>query len=234
MSQSKSPSVPPSILSATGLSKDYGSGFGLSPLDLSVDAGELVMLVGHNGSGKSTLLELCAGMLTPSGGEIRIVGHDPDDVTARAARSHIPDHPVLYGDLTVWEHIAYIAALHQTADWEAKAHDLLDLFRLTDRMDDMPNRFSRGMRQKVALIIGLVRPFSLLLIDEPFLGLDTPSQEALVTLLGEEAEAGTAVLVSTHQPNLVPVATRCVGLTDGEVVYDGPPDTGTITGIVHG
>jgi ABC-2 type transport system ATP-binding protein len=215
-------------------SKDYGDGLGIRPLDLVVAAGELVMLVGHNGSGKSTLLEMCAGLLEPTEGSVRVAGAPAESVAARVARSYVADHPVLYDDLTLWEHVAYIAGLHGAEGWEEAAHRLLDAFRLSERVDDLPARFSRGMRQKVALVIGLVRPFSLLLIDEPFLGLDSPAQRALVNLLAQEADRGAGVLVSTHQPNLVEVATRCVGLMDGELAYDGPADPDVIDRIARG
>jgi ABC-2 type transport system ATP-binding protein len=222
------------LLRLDAVTKDYGQGFGVRDLSLEVTAGELVMLVGHNGSGKSTMLELCAGLLEPTDGEITVAGKPAESIAARKARSYIPDNPVLYDDLTVWEHIAYIAGLHGTRRWEEAGERLLETFRLTDRGDDLPARFSRGMRQKVSIVVGLVRPFSLLLVDEPFLGLDAPAQEVLVGLLRAEADRGAAVVVSTHQLDLVPAATRCVGLLDGELGYDGPPDEDLIGRFVHG
>jgi ABC-type multidrug transport system ATPase subunit len=222
------------VLSVEGLAKDYGDGFGLNRLDLSIDRGELVLLVGHNGSGKSTLLGLVSGFLEPTEGSVSILGSPADSVEARTARSYVPDEPILYSDLTMWEHIAYNAALHGTPDWEGAAEDLLVTFQLMDRTDDLPARFSRGMRQKAATIVGLVRPFDLLLMDEPFLGLDVAGQDALVTILGDLAGAGRSVVVSTHQPNLTAVATRCVGLRDGDMVYDGDPDPDVIGRIIHG
>jgi ABC-type multidrug transport system ATPase subunit len=222
------------VVQAEQLAKDYGEGFGLSPLDMTVDPGELVLLVGHNGSGKSTLLGLLSGFLEATGGSVSILGSAPDSVTARTKRSYLPDEPILYNDLTLWEHIAYNAALHSAPEWEGAAEELLDNFQLTDRMNDLPARFSRGMRQKAAMIVGLVRPFELLLIDEPFLGLDVAGQNALVTILGALASAGKAVICSTHQPNLTSISSRCIGLRDGQKVYDGKPDQDVISRIIHG
>lgn len=216
------------------LTKDYGDGFGLNPLDFEVEGGELVLLVGHNGSGKSTLLGLAAGLLEPTGGVVRVVGAGADSTAARIDRSYLPDRPVLYDDLTVWEHIAYNAALHRTPDWENVATDLLERFQLIDRADGLPAKFSRGMRQKTAIIIGLVRPFRLLLVDEPFLGIDGSGQQALVEILGSLAAGGVAVVVSTHQTNITGIATRCVGLRDGDLVYDGKADPDVIDRIIHG
>jgi ABC-2 type transport system ATP-binding protein len=225
---------PDAALEVDGLAKDYGDGMGLDPADLLVQPGELVMLVGPNGAGKSTFLGLCAGLLQSSEGHAYVLGHPVGAIGARAATSYLPDAPVLYDDLSLNEHIEYIARLHGTEGWEDYADDLLDMFHLTDRADDMPNRFSRGLRQKTSLILGLIRPFNLLLVDEPFVGLDTPGQETLVEVLADVAEQGAAVVVSTHQLDLAPKASRCVGLQDGSIVYDGPATPEKIRSLVGG
>ncbi|WP_334144041.1 ABC transporter ATP-binding protein [Rhabdothermincola sp.] len=223
---------PDAALEVAGLAKDYGDGMGLSPVDLVVQPGELVMLVGPNGAGKSTFLGLCAGLLQANEGHAYVLGQPVGSIEARAATSYLPDAPVLYDDLSVNEHIEYIARLHGTQDWESYADDLLEMFNLTERADDLPAKFSRGLRQKAALILGLIRPFSLLLIDEPFVGLDTPGQETLVDVLADVAEQGAAVIVSTHQLDLAPKATRCVGLQDGQLHYDGPANPEKIRTLV--
>lgn len=224
-------------LRTQGVTKDWGDGRGVGGadgVDLELHSGELVMLVGPNGAGKSTFLGLCAGLLEPSAGSVAVEGHEVGSLEARAATSLVPDDPVLYDDLSVWEHIEYISRLHHTDDWESYAEDLLDWFGLTARADDLPSTFSRGLRQKTSLILGLVRPFRLLLVDEPFVGLDGPGQEALVEILGDVTDEGAAVLVSTHQLDLVPRATRCLGLRDGEVAHDGEPSAETIRSLVGG
>lgn len=222
------------VLVADDLTKDYGDGLGLHHLDLVVNGGECVMLVGPNGAGKSTFLGLVAGLIEPSDGSAWIAGHEAGTLPARSAMSFLPDQPVLYDDLSVHEHIEYIARLHGTADWEEYGEDLLDMFNLVDRADDLPSRFSRGLRQKTALICGLIRPFSVLLIDEPFAGLDRPGQETLVEVLGDVVEQGATVICSTHQLDLLEVATRCVGLRDGEISYDGKPTADKINDLVSG
>jgi ABC-type multidrug transport system ATPase subunit len=98
------------------------------------------------------------------------------------------------------------------------------MFNLTPRADDLPARFSRGLRQKTAIVLALVRPFAVLLVDEPFVGLDPAGQDALTELLVAATEAGAAVIVATHQLGFLERATRCVALQDGAVVYDGPAD----------
>lgn len=226
--------APPGVLATKELSKDYGDGMGLSPTTVTVKAGEVVMLVGPNGAGKSTFLGMCAGLIEASSGKAWTDGHRTGTIAARAMMSYLPDAPVLYDDLSVNEHIEYVARLHGTADWEEYADDLLEMFNLVDRADDLPSTFSRGLRQKTSLILGLIRPFSLLLIDEPFAGLDRPGQETLSEVLGDVADQGAAVVCSTHQLDLLPKATRCIGLQDGELVYDGKVSEGKIKELVGG
>lgn len=226
---------PDAALQTLDLSKDYGDGMGLmTELDLTIGKGELVMLVGPNGAGKSTFLGLAAGMLEPSNGWAFIGGHVAGSVEARAALSFLPDAPVLYDDLSLGEHIEYIARLHRTSDWQSYADDLVDMFGLGDRIDDLPSRFSRGLKQKTGLVLGLIRPFSVMLVDEPFVGLDTPGQETLVEILTDVVEQGATVICSTHQLDLVPAATRCVGLRDGAMVYDGAVSAEKIRELVGG
>jgi ABC-type multidrug transport system ATPase subunit len=222
------------VLVTSKLGKDYGDGMGLRALDLQVGPGELVMLVGPNGAGKSTFLGLAAGLLEPTNGAAWVQSAPIGSILARAATSYLPDAPVLYDDLSLDEHIEYVARLHRTVEWEEYADDLLDMFNLTERASDLPSRFSRGLKQKTSLILGLIRPFSLLLIDEPFVGLDTPGQESLVEVLGDVVEQGAAVICSTHQLDLTSKATRCVGLRDGEQSYDGPASREKIRALVGG
>jgi ABC-2 type transport system ATP-binding protein len=222
------------ILRTEDLGKDYGDGLGLVALDLEVGPGELIMLVGPNGAGKSTFLGLTSGLVQPSKGEAWVAGNTIGSIEARAATSFLPDTPVLYDDLSVNEHLEYVARMHNTVDWDEYADDLLDMFNLTARADDLPSTFSRGLKQKTALLLGLIRPFSLLLIDEPFAGLDAPGQETLVDVLGDITEQGASIICSTHQFDLVPKATRCVGLRDGELAYDGPASVDKIRELVEG
>jgi ABC-type multidrug transport system ATPase subunit len=227
--------VPPAAALVTSkLGKDYGDGMGLVGLDVEIMPGELVMLVGPNGAGKSTFLGLAAGLIEPTNGAAWVLGQKIGSLPARAGTSYLPDAPILYDDLSLYEHIEYIARMHNTREWEEYGDDLLDMFHLTERADDLPSRFSRGLKQKTALILGLIRPFSLLLIDEPFVGLDTPGQETLVEVLADVAEQGAAIICSTHQMDLTPKATRCIGLRDGEQSYDGPATPEKIRSLVGG
>jgi ABC-type multidrug transport system ATPase subunit len=220
------------ILVADDLTKEYGEVVALDRFSLKVEPGELVALVGHNGSGKSTFLRLVAGLLEPSDGVLVVANAPAGSLGARAEVSFIPDQPVLYDDLSVNEHIEFTARLHGELDWPERADALLDLLGLTHRADDLPSRFSRGLRQKTSLVLGLVRPFSVLLVDEPFVGLDPSGQVALTELLVEAASAGAAVLVATHQLSFLDHANRCVALRDGATEFMGAVDIPRIQALL--
>ena len=222
------------VLVATGLTKAYDDLVALSPLDLTIGRGELVVLVGHNGSGKSTFLGMCAGLLEPTDGALDVSGHAAGSFSARAATAYLPDAPVLYDDLSVLEHLEYVARLHGVEDWEERADELLGRLGLTARADGLPSRFSRGLRQKTAIALALVRPFDLLLVDEPFVGLDPQGKDAMVTLLDEAHAGGAAVVVATHQLEFVQRADRCLALRDGDLVFDGPANGADVDQLVLG
>ncbi|MEY2447176.1 MAG: hypothetical protein QOH79_652 [Acidimicrobiaceae bacterium] len=209
------------MLTATGASKAYGDLIALTPVDLTVNRGELVALVGHNGSGKSTLLRLAAGALELSAGSIEIAGAAAGSSPARAATSFIPDDPVLYDDLSVREHLAYVAALHGVHASAEELDAITERIGLLPRADDLPARFSRGLRQKTSIALGIVRPFDLLLVDEPFVGLDATGKIALLALFEEFHREGHTIIVATHDVQFVERVTRCVALRDGEIVHDG-------------
>jgi ABC-type multidrug transport system ATPase subunit len=207
-------------LRASALVKEYGGARALGPLDLTVRAGELVALVGHNGAGKSTLLRLAAGLLDRSSGELTVCGERPGTLAARCEVSFVPDTPVLYEDIGAGELVEYVARLHDPAGWHDRAAGALARLDLEDRVDQLPGQLSRGLRQRLALAVGLARPFSLLLLDEPFGPLDAASAEVVAALLAEHAAAGAAVIVSSHQPDLLAAATRTLTLRDGELDHD--------------
>jgi ABC-type multidrug transport system ATPase subunit len=207
-------------LRAKALVKEYGGARALGPLDLVVRGGELVALVGHNGAGKSTLLRLAAGLLDRSSGELTVCGERPGTLAARREVSFVPDTPVLYEDIGAGELVEYVARLHDPAGWRERAAGALSRLGLEDRVDQLPGQLSRGLRQRLALAVGLARPFSLLLLDEPFGPLDAAAAEVVAALLAEQAAGGAAVVVSSHQPDLLAAATRTVTLRDGELAHD--------------
>lgn len=212
--------------------KDFGDLLALDRVSMDVSAGETVALVGSNGAGKSTLLRIISGLLDKTSGEVTVEGNEPGTIEARAATSYISDNPVLYDDLSVIEHLEYIARMHEVEEWEEHAWNLLDVLGLRTRADDLPSRFSRGLRQKTSLAIGFVRPCSLLLIDEPFVGLDAPGKAGFLELVRHAATNGTAVVVSTHELGFLERADGCVALSDGSVVRSGKLDAQEVLALM--
>lgn len=223
-------------LSLRDLTKSYSSEEGavpaLAPLTLDVPVGQLVALVGHNGSGKTTMLRMVAGLLDPSDGSVQVVGHDSGTTRARAALAFLSDQPTFYEDLSLREHLEYVARLHGVADWSARGEELASRVGLADRLDDLPTTFSRGLRQKAAITLAFVRPFELLLVDEPFVGLDAAGKAALLELFDESHAAGATVVVATHELSFVHRADRLIALADGTVRYDGPPGETDVQALV--
>jgi ABC-2 type transport system ATP-binding protein len=212
-------------LEMSGLRRTYGRLVALSGLDLKLSAGECVALIGANGSGKSTAVRTIAGLLEPSAGWIRVAGYDPHNEPeaqdARAELALVPDSPLLYDDLTVRQHLELVTLTHGVD--EDGIDDLLARLGLAARTGFLPRELSRGMRQKTQLACALVRPASVLMLDEPVVGLDPPSQALLHELLLEAKRTGTAVLLTTHQMAFAEgLADRAVMLDEGEVADHGP------------
>jgi ABC-2 type transport system ATP-binding protein len=215
-------------LKARGLTRSYGRLVGLAPIDLDVGPGECVALIGANGSGKSTAVRTIAGLLEPSGGTVSICGHDPhaepEAEQARAALALVPDTPLLYDDLTVRQHLELVTLAHSITDHDVgdRIDDLLERLGLADRAGFLPAELSRGMRQKTGLACALIRPAKLLILDEPVVGLDPPSQALLTELLLDAKARGVAVLLTTHQMRFGDaVADSAVVLQEGKVFDRG-------------
>jgi ABC-type multidrug transport system ATPase subunit len=211
-------------LRAHGLGRSYDGFIALGSFQLEVGAGELLALVGPNGAGKTTFLTLVAGLLEPTSGTVEIGAAVAGSLEARRVLSYLPDTPVFYEDLSVAEHLGYVAALHGVEDPAPRIDSLLDRLGLEEWRDGLPAELSHGTRQKASIALAFVRPFSVLIADEPFDGLDPPSRAVLFELLAEARAGGAAVIVSTHRPDVIAAAGRCVGIRDGRLEYDGPPD----------
>jgi ABC-type multidrug transport system ATPase subunit len=215
-------------LRAYGLGRSYEGFIALGSFQVEVEAGELVALVGPNGAGKTTFLTLAAGLLEPTSGSVLVDGSLAGSLDARRALSYLPDTPVFYEDLSVAEHLGYVAALHGVEDPAPRIDALLERLGLEEWRDSLPAELSHGTRQKASIALAFVRPFSVLIADEPFDGLDPPSRVALFELLAEARADGAAVVVSTHRPDVIAKASRCVAIRDGRLEYDGPPDAAEV------
>lgn len=221
-----------SRLATHQLAKSYGDRPALEPLSIEIDTGAKVALVGHNGSGKTTLMKMAAGLLDPTEGNVEIGRHAAGSQEARRLVSWLSDTPTFYDDLSLAEHLEFVARLHGVADWQARADTLLDRFGLTARRDDIPTTFSRGLRQKAAITLAFIRPFEVLLVDEPFVGLDEPGKDALLTLLDTASSDGATLLIATHELSFVQRVGRLLALRDGALLYDGVPADADVHSLV--
>lgn len=186
--------------------KDVTGGYGhlpvLKEISFEVRDHELVGLIGLNGAGKSTTIKEIMGLLEPQAGMITLDGLTlkKEAEAYRKKIGYIPETPVLYEELTLKEHIEVTAMAYDIPQElaQARAKKLLKTFRLENRMDWFPANFSKGMKQKVMILCALLIEPSLLIVDEPFLGLDPLAIHALLTLFDEMKQTGVSILMSTH------------------------------------
>jgi len=193
-------------LVATEISKKYDSFLALAPASFALSAGEITVLSGPNGSGKTTLLSCLAGLIRPSTGQVAVSGFDlyRDEVEVRRRMVFVPDVPRFYLELTAWEHLRFIAMAHGVLHgFDQQAETLLRKLGLWEARDLFPHHFSRGMRLKLGLALALIRPFEVLLLDEPTSALDSEGVGLLIDELRYYKEQGAAILLSTHDPNLI-------------------------------
>jgi len=191
------------MISVEGLEKRYGKIPAVRGISFTVDAGEIVGLLGRNGAGKTTTLQCLAGITRPDAGVVRLGGATmrdaPLDVKRRLA--FIPDEPEFFNYLTVEEHVAFFRQLYAGAT--ELDPDPLHTYGLDEKREAFPDELSRGMRQKLALACMLWRQADALLFDEPLTGLDPSGIEEVKAIIRSRAAAGAAVLLSSHLLHLV-------------------------------
>jgi ABC-2 type transport system ATP-binding protein len=212
------------VLAVEGLGRTYDGQRALRGLTFDVRAGEIVGLVGPNGAGKTTALRSIAGILPIQEGRVLVCGHDVarEDVAAKRALAWVPDDPQPFDALTVEEHLEFTAALYGVSDWQARAQELLALFELSEKRAALGGELSRGMRQKLACAQAWLPCPRLMLLDEPLSGLDPRGIRAAREAIQALARAGTAVLLSSHQLELIELlAERILILARGERVFLG-------------
>ena len=195
-------------LQVQNISYHYGSYQALQETSFTVNNGEIVTITGSNGVGKTTLLECLSGLLLPSSGKVLVDGYDlyQRECSAKRRLSFLPDFPHFYQELTIWEHIRFVALAHSVEQgFEKRADILLNEFGLTEARDMYPHALSRGMRLKLGIILCLIRPFSVLLMDEPTSVLDPAGTAILCEKLSGLSAAGAAIILSTHDLSLANV-----------------------------
>ncbi|ATY31098.1 ABC transporter ATP-binding protein [Sphingomonas psychrotolerans] len=190
------------MLEAIALTKDFGTHRALDGLDLRVDPGEIVCLLGANGAGKTTTVNLFLGFLEPTAGEARVDGVDvrADPVGTKRKLLYVPEQIALFGELSGLENLAYFAALAGIADRSStRLRDCLAQAGLEPAaMDRRAAGYSKGMRQKVGLALAIAKRARALLLDEPTSGLDPQASAEFHDLIVRQRDAGAAVLMVTH------------------------------------
>ena len=214
------------VLKVQQLIVDFGEVRAVDGFDLSVGAGTSVALVGRNGAGKSTTMRVLGGVLPPSAGSVVVAGVDAsrNPAEVRAAVGYCPDVGGLIPRATPWEHLQLAARLREMPQgWEDRARDLLDRFELAGAADRITAGFSHGMGRRLSVVLAAFHEPQVLLLDEPFDGVDPLGVDATMEVIRQARATGAAVLVSTHLLHLaVEACNEAVVLKAGRVVGAAP------------
>ncbi len=212
----------PSVI-LRNVSKYFGILWALRRVSLAIEPGEFLAVLGQNGAGKTTLLRILALLSKPSSGEILFDGTAARNHEEQAKRSigFVGHNSFLYEELTAAENLRFYARLYGLHPAEPRVQALLEMMGLEARAHELVRNLSRGMRQRAAIARALLHDPRLLLMDEPFTGLDAQSSQSLIAALENFRAQHRTVVISTHHPEeVLPLATRAVILERGETVYD--------------
>lgn len=216
------------MLSIKNLSKTYKGGKkAVDNLSLDIKAGDIYGFIGHNGAGKTTTIRAVAGVLDFEEGEILIDGISvkDDPVACKKVTAYIPDSPDLYGYLTGVDYINFIADIYDVdqATRERLTKEYADAFELTPNLGDSISSYSHGMKQKLAIIAALIHSPKLLILDEPFVGLDPKASRTLKDIMAELCDKGSAIFFSTHVLEVAEkLCNKIAIIKDGKLAADGP------------
>jgi len=208
-------------LAVVDVARHYGRRKALSQISFTCQAGEIVGLLGPNGAGKSTLLNILATLLAPSRGSVQYGARSQAEGGAeiRAQIGMLGHDLFLYPELTARENLSFFSKLYGLADVPTVVATALAQAGLADRADDFVSGYSRGMRQRLALERALLHGPQLILLDEPFTGLDQSSTAALVARLQERQRAGCLIVLATHDLDVADgLLTRAIYLKNGRMV----------------
>ena len=185
------------MLKIENLTKRYGKLEACSGINLELEQGSINVLLGPNGAGKSTLMKSVTGFLKYEG-RILVGGFENKSSEARKILGYVPELPALYPNLTIYEHMEFLARLYRLTDYKARIEELLTIFDLQDKKKKFGDELSKGMQQKLNICMGLLPDPEIILLDEPMIGLDPHAIKALKSIFGELRSQGKTLLISTH------------------------------------
>jgi len=217
------------LIQLSELRKSYGRVKAVDGVSLDIVHGEAVTIFGPNGAGKTTLLRMMAGLVRPSGGALTIDGEVVDGGNSRDVRSHIGyiSHQALaYGQLTARENLVFFARLYGVVAPEARADVLLDEVGLNSRRDDLLQTFSRGMKQRLSIARALVHDPDIVLLDEPFTGLDQHAADMLMRTLSRlRKQRRTTVMITHNLTTGIAMGSRVMVQVAGNIRFDKPAES---------
>ena len=214
------------MLRIENLSKSYGEKKAVDGLSLHIVAGEIYGFIGHNGAGKTTTLKACVGILGFEEGEIFVDGVSvrEDPIACKKKIAYIPDNPDLYAFMTGVQYLQFIADIYGVSATErkARAEKYAALFELTQDLANPIAAYSHGMKQKLAIIAALIHEPKLMIMDEPFVGLDPKAAHAVKEIMRERCKAGCAVFFSTHVLEVAEkLCDKVAIIKDGKLIRSG-------------
>jgi len=190
------------MLNIAHLTKAYGEKRAVDDLSLHIAPGEIYGFIGHNGAGKTTTLKSCCGILRFDAGDITVAGKSirTDPIACKQVMAYIPDNPDLYEFLSGVKYLNFIADVYGVGktERETRIRNYAERFGLTDDLAQPISEYSHGMKQKLAVISALLHEPKLILMDEPFVGLDPTASHQLKTIMREHCDRGGAIFFSTH------------------------------------
>ena len=215
------------MLEIRNYSKSYGSEKkAVDGVSLSVMSGDIFGFIGHNGAGKSTTIRAVVGVLDFTEGEILIDGHSvkADPMACKRVTAYIPDNPDLYENLTGIQYLNFVSDVFglSAGEREARIKKYGDLFEITSALGDLISSYSHGMKQKVAIISALIHAPKLMVLDEPFVGLDPKASFTLKALMREMCAQGAAIFFSTHVLDVAEkLCNKVAIIKNGRIVASG-------------